>query len=76
MIKDYETMNQDIDLLTAELKIRKHMADDDIAKLLGISAGTLRNRRTDGTLASMPFCKVSELARAAGYEVKFERKGA
>ncbi len=70
----YFQMNDDLKVLISEIKLRNDMDDYDVGKLIGLSPKTIRNYRAEGLLPQLPYCKVAELAKAAGYEIKLERR--
>lgn len=71
----YQQANEDIAVIMAEAKTRQNIRDADIGKLIGLEAITIRNKRSTKTLPTLQFWKVLVLAEAAGYCVRFERKG-
>lgn len=68
-------MEDDLNLLIAEAKIREDMTDEDIGNAVSMKKSSIRNARHNHTLSNLPFWKVSAIARLAGYEVDFVRKG-
>lgn len=70
-----QELNRDINGLIAMAKDFRGADDNMIAKLCGIGAGTLRNKRTRKELPLLSIWAVAEIARWAGYRIVFEPEG-
>lgn len=72
---DYQDMSNQISSMMYEAKLRQRIKDKELGKRIDLAISTMRNMRSQKTTCNMPFWKVAMIAKMAGYDVKFERKG-
>ncbi|HBI61691.1 MAG TPA: hypothetical protein DDY31_10865 [Lachnospiraceae bacterium] len=70
----FQRANEEIDILMSEVKARTGWSDDKMAKSIGIGKQTIRNKRRDKKLYTLPFVSIMNLAKMMGYTIKIEKR--
>lgn len=72
---EYQNMSNQISSMMYEAKLRQGIKDTELGKRIDLATSTMRNMRSQKTACNIPFWKVVLIARMAGYEVKFKKRG-